>query len=88
LVVILTFLGANPERRVPEIAEIEGKSVGVVEVPSGFAPLDTVQKTSEKTVEKASEKTSEKTSEKILDLIRKNPHITIDELSGSMGKSG
>ena len=32
------------------------------------------------------EKTVEETVEKILELIRKNPHITIDELSGLMGK--
>lgn len=38
-------------------------------------------------VKKASEKTSEKTSEKILQLIRNNPEITIDELAEQLNRS-
>ncbi len=50
----------------------------------------TSEKTSEKTVVKTSEKkkiSSEKTSEKIINLIKKNSEITINELANQLGKT-
>lgn len=48
---------------------------------------DGSEKGSEKSSEKGSEKRSEKSSEKILELLKKNPELTIQELSVILSKS-
>lgn len=52
-----------------------------------WVEIRSVDKVGEKSSEKSSEKGSEKSSEKILDIIRKEPYITIEKLSDAIGLS-
>ena len=52
-----------------------------------YRPSNVSEKTTTKSREKSSEKGSEKSSEKIIELLEKNPEITIAEIAEKVSKS-
>ena len=67
--------------------DVSKLTVFCVNVFSNEDRVSVSERTTQKSSEKGSEKGSEKSSEKILDEIRKNPKITVIELSSALGIS-